>query len=145
MVPIETVSALNGREHPMARTRRVKRERSNTLRYFRASNPPEPTPLLRVTLIRVGRRALDSGDNLSSALKGVRDQVACILGVNDGGPLVKWVYDQEHGEPGVRVVVEPFRAQDAAPAEVRWNFAPPSKGNSAAKVRARPSLYGRAR
>lgn len=115
LVPIRTVSALNSREHPMARSRRVKNERRNTLNHFRRSNPPEIQPLLVVILTRIGPRQLDKGDNLHSALKGVRDQVACILGVNDGGPLVDWQYGpQEIGDYGVRVEIRRFDEKPAA-------------------------------
>lgn len=106
LIPIRTVSALNKHELPMERHGRIKRERAATLRAYRRSIPREIQPLLIVVLTRIGRRKLDKGDNLASSMKGVRDQVACILGVDDGGPLVDWRYGpQEIGDYAVRVEV----------------------------------------
>lgn len=107
-VPMRVVSALNAREHHMERHRRVKAERRRVYLAIRAAKLDVPKPLLRVTLVRVGPRQLDKGDNLASSLKGARDQVACFLGVDDGGPLVDWQYQQEQGEYAVRVVIEPI-------------------------------------
>jgi hypothetical protein len=47
-----------------------------------------------VTFTRVGPRILDD-DNIRPALKGVRDQVATILGIDDGDARIKWQYEQE--------------------------------------------------
>lgn len=52
-----------------------------------------PQPPLIVTITRVGPRALDD-DNLASACKYVRDQIAEGVGVDDGSPLYKWRYRQ---------------------------------------------------
>lgn len=51
-----------------------------------------------VTLTRIGPRKLDS-DNLTSGFKSVRDQVADILGVDDGDERVEWICRQERGRP----------------------------------------------
>ena len=51
------------------------------------------TPPLRITLTRVGKRTLDS-DNLAGGFKGLRDSMASILGLDDGDPLLEWVYRQ---------------------------------------------------
>lgn len=59
-----------------------------------------------VTLTRLGGKALD-GDNLASAFKGLRDEVAGWLGVDDGDDRVSWRYGQEPGgRVGVRVELE---------------------------------------
>lgn len=47
------------------------------------------------------------GDNLQRAFKAVRDELARLMGVDDGDPRVKWDYWQRTGEPGVRIVIEP--------------------------------------
>lgn len=101
--PLETVSALNQREHHMARHRRVKKERKRAALFM----PPEAKafgPVLIITLTRLAPAELDDGDNLPSALKGVRDQLAAELKVNDRSQLVRWRYAQEPAaEAGVRV------------------------------------------
>ena len=53
-------------------------------------------PGIEVTLTRVAPRALDS-DNLASAFKAIRDEVAAKLGVNDNDPRVTWSYGQGKG------------------------------------------------
>jgi hypothetical protein len=83
----------NAREHHMARSRRVDRERSATRRAL--SGEQQPGPLLVVRLTRLAPRTLDPGDNLPTSLKGVRDQVATWLGVDDRSPLVRFEYAQE--------------------------------------------------
>lgn len=52
-----------------------------------------------VTLTRVSGGKLDAHDGLRSALKRVVDGVADALGVDDGGPFVRWQYDQRKGPP----------------------------------------------
>jgi hypothetical protein len=49
-----------------------------------------------VHLTRIGAGTLD-GDGLQAAFKAVRDGVADALGVSDGGPFVRWEYDQRKG------------------------------------------------
>jgi hypothetical protein len=60
-----------------------------------------------VTLIRVAKRPLDT-DNLETAFKAVRDQVAQELGTNDApdGPIT-WAYQQKpsSGVPGILILV----------------------------------------
>jgi hypothetical protein len=58
-----------------------------------------PRPPLIVTLTRVGPRRLDD-DNLEAACKYVRDQIARMIGTDDGSPLYTWVYEQERGNRG---------------------------------------------
>jgi len=62
-----------------------------------------------VTLTPVAPRALD-GDNLQSAFKAPRDEVARWLGVDDADPRVVWRVAQERtkrGVYGVRVTLAP--------------------------------------
>jgi hypothetical protein len=47
-------------------------------------------------MTRIGRRKLDD-DNLEAAFKHIRDQIACIVGVDDGSPLYTWRYEQRVG------------------------------------------------
>jgi hypothetical protein len=94
------------REHYRVRANRVKEEREATARAL-------PTTLwdgstmashmtddrgARVTLMRpIARIPLDT-DNLSGAFKGVRDEVAAFLGVDDKSERIHWVYTQEKGK-----------------------------------------------
>ena len=62
-----------------------------------------PLPLL-VTITRIGPRKLDD-DNLASACKYVRDQIAAAVGVDDGSDRYTWRYGQRRGKYGVDVEV----------------------------------------
>lgn len=103
-IPIQTESMSNARLHWAAKAKKVQAQRRATA--YRT--PPALKalgPLLVVTLVRVSPRQLDD-DNLRGALKGVRDQVASALGVDDRSNLVRWEYGQERGEAAVEVRVE---------------------------------------
>lgn len=111
-VPLTTVSAPNRREHWAVKAKRVKKERDVTRRVLPRKWPGAPVLVVRLT--RCSPRELDS-DNLAGALKGIRDQVASWLRIDDGSSLVEWRYSQEHrpatqGLPGVRV--ECFRWEE---------------------------------
>jgi hypothetical protein len=56
-----------------------------------------------VHLTRVSAGKLD-GDSLQASFKGVRDGVADVLGIDDGGQFVKWVYAQKKGPVKVYAV-----------------------------------------
>ena len=60
-------------------------------------------PLL-VTITRIGPRRLDS-DNLQSAAKFVRDQIAATVGVDDGSNMYTWQYEQRIGKYGVDIEI----------------------------------------
>jgi len=65
-----------------------------------------------VLITRVGPRKLDN-DNLASACKYVRDQIAEWFGVDDGSLLYTWRYAQQTGKYGVDVeVINDYRAHD---------------------------------
>ena len=96
MVPgCKTVSELNQREHWAVKNRRKNDQQEavavamlNALRGRKVQLP------CSVTLTRIGPRKLDAGDNLSSAFKGIRDQISRQLGVDDGGDQVEFHYSQ---------------------------------------------------
>lgn len=100
-------SLANQRLHWAVRAKQVKAQRDVVRLAWRRWNPEDwldssPSPF-RVELTRFGSRKLDS-DNLSSAFKGVRDQVAAELEVDDGDESeVVWVYLQAKGKPGIEV------------------------------------------
>ena len=117
-IPMELPSAANLREHWAAKAKRVKAQRTK-VQWALAYRDREMLELhaalargqlLDVAFVRVAPRALDD-DNLASAFKAIRDELAKQLGTHDGpkGPL-RFRYSQEHAAPGVamvRVSVEP--------------------------------------
>ena len=111
-IPIRTVSALNYREHWRHRARRVKAERAQTAWHLLGMAPPALP--CTVTLTRIApSNGLDS-DNLPGAAKGIRDQIAQWLGVDDRDPRVQWRYAQERGPWGVRVEISAVTAEAAS-------------------------------
>ncbi len=102
---LKTVASINGRAHPMERHRRVKNERTVTnIHMLQLGKLPEPPVEVRMT--RWAPKELDD-DNLRSALKSVRDEIAKVLGVDDGDTKrIRFVYHQRPGErPGYGVEV----------------------------------------
>lgn len=105
-LPIRTKSAANLREHWALKAKRVKAERdlvrliwnSTGSRTVRASCVGKRVG--RVAFVRIAPRLLDS-DNLSGALKAIRDEIAACLGVSDGPHTgIAWEYHQTKGQPG---------------------------------------------
>lgn len=91
-LPIKTVSTLNRREHWSAAAKRKASQRKVVHRYT-AGLPRPSTPCL-VLLTRHSAGVLDAHDNLPSAFKHIVDELADWIGVDDGGGLVEWRYDQ---------------------------------------------------
>lgn len=101
-VPLRTVPGMNVREHWAARSKRVKGERECTTWLLKTMAKPA-LPLI-VTLTRVAPSNGLDDDNLTGALKGVRDAVAHWLGVDDKDrATVRYEYEQERGPWGVRI------------------------------------------
>jgi hypothetical protein len=68
-------------------------------------------------MTRVAPRALDDDNNVS-AFKGIRDQIAEQLGLNDRDQRIAWRYEQERGPACVRIELalwEPRRVVEEAP------------------------------
>lgn len=65
---------------------------------------PIPPPPLLITITRIGPRKLDD-DNLASACKYIRDQIAATVGIDDGSDLYTWQYAQRIGRYGVDVEI----------------------------------------
>lgn len=101
-VPLKTVPGLNSREMWQARSSRVKKERK-TVAWALVGQARPPIPC-SVRLTRVAPSAGVDDDNLSGALKGVRDQVAEWLGIDDRHRnQVRYVYAQKRGPWGVTI------------------------------------------
>jgi hypothetical protein len=93
-LPIRTESELNRRDHWRAAGARKKAQQREVeiglralFRFFRIELP------CVVRLTRIGAELLDD-DNLASAFKAIRDQVAKLIKVDDGSDMVRWRYDQ---------------------------------------------------
>lgn len=101
VVPVETPSVANLREHWTAKSGRTKKQRDAARLLCPAW---KQGPMLSIRLVRVSPRELDT-DNLASALKACRDGIASRLKIDDGTPLVRWDYGQEKGKASVRVEI----------------------------------------
>jgi hypothetical protein len=105
LVPIRTGRGLNDREHRLARSRRIERERNAVLLCWPRIPVPVPCEVLLTRYARRRGRLLDD-DNLQGALKAIRDEVARLLGVDDADPRVSWAYAQDGSDQsGVQVVI----------------------------------------
>lgn len=101
-VPIRTVPGLNARELWQVRSSRVKKERK-AVALFLAGHKRPPIPC-SVLLTRVAPSGGVDDDNLSGALKGVRDQVAQWIGIDDRhNKQVRYVYAQKRGPWSVTI------------------------------------------
>ena len=97
-IVLRTISGMNAREHFGARATRVRRERAATARALRDAKCPRPTIPCSVLLTRVAPSSGLDDDNLISSLKGVRDELAKWLGVDDRDSLtVRFRYAQKRG------------------------------------------------
>lgn len=107
-VPIKLPSLANTRLHWRSMAALKKRQRLAVYCQMVASKGRgEMLPKLPhvITITRVGPRKLDD-DNLAAACKYVRDQIAAIVGVDDGSPMYTWRYAQRTGPYGVDVQIE---------------------------------------
>ena len=124
-LPIQTVSEANQREHHFAKYRRKRAQHKTTklsllragsifLNQVRASISverriaPPGFPRTRIVLTRYGPNPLDT-DNLSGSFKHIRDEIARIVGVDDGDARWEWIPRQEvteSGKYGVRIELD---------------------------------------
>jgi hypothetical protein len=107
---VVVVSEANVRTHWAARKRRFDAQAFGVVVAWNNAGLPKGigADKLAITLTRVGGRALDT-DNLAGAFKGVRDQLARLLLVDDADPRVTWHYAQCPGgrsSTGIRVTLE---------------------------------------
>jgi hypothetical protein len=90
----------------MARHRRTSTQREVIHAFWPAKGRSWVFPV-SVHLVRVSKtgRMLDD-DNLRSAFKAIRDQVAAELGIDDGDKArVRFTYDEVRGPWGIRIEV----------------------------------------
>lgn len=112
-LPLRTRSELNTSEHWQARRKRH-RGQKNELWMTLITHKDKLHLPCHVTFIRLAPRVLDS-DNLTSAFKHLRDQLADMLipglapGRADGDPRISWSYDQKKTTAklyGVEIILE---------------------------------------
>src|SRR5271166_4432713 len=105
-IPIRLPSLMNTRMYWRRMAKVTKKQKEMTQVYLSiAKNYADVPPLpLLVTITRIGPRKLDD-DNLASSCKYVRDQIAKMVGVDDGSDQYTWRYEQKLGEYGVDVEI----------------------------------------
>ena len=110
-------SEANAHTHWRARQRRAAAQRLvvRAALSWRDLSAFKTAPRLRVTFRRVkGPRGRDmDSDNLAGAFKAVRDEVAAVIGRDDGDRWFDWRYDpvQTRGKDfGVRITLESLPA-----------------------------------
>ena len=108
-LPLRLVNITNTREHHMARARRTKAQRAAVRAMLSKAIRDACVELpCIVTLTRIAPRAFDC-DGAVAAFKGIRDEIAALLGVDDGSPMIEWQYAQRKSEPhtyGAEIRVE---------------------------------------
>lgn len=110
----------NMREHYAVRAKRVKAEREATKAALKgpfAYGSLHEDDGARITLHRPWARVPLDSDNLSGAFKGVRDEVASFLGVDDKSERLHWIYTQSKQPKGTRptVTIEVMPVADIDP------------------------------
>lgn len=101
-IPLRTSSGLNAREHFAVRAKRVRKEREAVAWVLMSAR--KPAVPCSVLLTRVAPSSGLDDDNLAGALKGVRDEVARWLGVDDRDRMtVRYRYSQRRGPWAVTV------------------------------------------
>lgn len=102
-VPVKLASEANARGKLRDKIVRKSAVKSAVRATLEGLSPPRLPVLVR--LVRVGGKRLDD-DNAVRSCKGVRDEVAKWLGVDDADRRVKWVVKQQAGyECGVVIDV----------------------------------------
>lgn len=108
--PLRTSPGGNNREHHFARHRRVKAERWATHVALVGKTRPTLPCVVLLTRCRPGPGPRLDDDNLAHSLKGVRDQIAEWLGINDRDPRVQWNYAQDKARDwGVSIEFKPMQ------------------------------------
>ncbi len=96
-LPIKTVSESNQRDHwRVKNARKTAQQEEVRIEWLKAirRRPIYLQMPYRVRLTRLAARRLDD-DNLQSAFKGIRDQIARLLGIDDGDDRISFEYAQE--------------------------------------------------
>lgn len=105
-IPIRLPSLLNTRMHWRALSSLKKKQKTATALCIKKAQESARIPKmpLLITITRVGPMKLDD-DNLSGSAKYVRDEIARVVGVDDGSDLYTWRYEQRIGKYAVEVEI----------------------------------------
>lgn len=99
ILPIRIVSEANSREHWRRRNKRKQAQQREVDIEWKQAMRGRSVPLpCVVTLTRIAPRLYDD-DNLRGAFKGIRDQIARLVGVDDADERIKFEYRQERRAP----------------------------------------------
>jgi hypothetical protein len=134
-VPIQTVNKNNVDEHPMVRRKRVLRER-NAVAFCWPRLPVQVPCAVHLVRIAPARNQLDS-DGCTAACKTVRDEVARLIGVDDGDQRVTWTTAPEVGPWGVRVEIRYQLGGQVLPPRPRPKGTPRPRKSTAPRLLAR--------
>jgi hypothetical protein len=105
-ISLYTTTEANAGGHFVPKIKRAKKQRACVRDVFRKIGLALPLLPAKITLTRIGQRKLDS-DNLASALKHVRDEIAAAYQVDDADSRYAWEPQQERGEGyAVRIQIE---------------------------------------
>jgi hypothetical protein len=112
-IAMRTVSESNTRRGARSKMVRVKHQRG-TVRSLLQRMPGLPPLPVSVHLVRLGRRKLDTFDNLPASLKASVDGCADAYGLPDSDPQFSWSCDQELVRSGfyVRIEISPREAAE---------------------------------
>lgn len=113
LIPCETKSEMNMREHWAARSKRFKAQRT-WIEYFWAKDKPNVFLPCTIKMTRFSKQFLDS-DSIYPCLKHFRDTIADLItpglapGRADNNPQMTWQYNQEKLQkgslPGVEILI----------------------------------------
>ena len=109
VIPIKAVSEANVREHWTTKAKRAKAQREAAKWFmghaYLTRMQFKHSLVIGITRLGPWRRPMDD-DNLARSMKAIRDGIADALGIDDGGPRLRWDYAQEKArEYGVRVEI----------------------------------------
>jgi len=94
------------KQHPKAR-RRQSREEKNAVGLMLLArlgvNPPKPPLVVTITRVSPGHCDLD---NMAGGAKWCVDAIAFYLKIDDGSPLITWLYGQRVGPYAVEITIE---------------------------------------
>lgn len=129
-LPVVTVTESNTCGHWRVRARRALQQK--TAMALALTQVDKPAIPCCVTITRVGRGVMDD-DNLPTASKHLRDQIAAWLGVDDRHRnIVRYVYEQERGSvAGVRIEFAPMAVTEESLAAFRAQTTKQTKARSA--------------
>lgn len=103
---LRLVSEMNAREHWTVKRRRKNSQQRIVCDAFTASVHGMLRRMgtrLEVSLVRFGPRLMDRADNHPAAFKHAIDQIARIVGVDDGDGTIAWKLKQQKGPYGLAI------------------------------------------